>query len=74
MEQEKDFSLLEGGLPVGTNHHTIGRLSVEGCGFAFMYDFYTGSLSPLYEYDAILIEHTSIKVTRQLVHRLPKLC
>ena len=66
----KDSSFLGGGLPIGSNHHTVGSLTVEGCGFAYLYDFYTGSLATLYEYDAILIEHTALKTTRQLIQRI----
>lgn len=62
--------LLNSGLPMGTNHHTVGHLTVDGCGFACIYDFYTGSLSALYDFDAILIEHTSHKSSRQLILRI----
>ena len=62
--------LLNSGLPMGTNHHTVGHLTVDGCGFACIYDFYTGSLSALYDYDSIIIEHTSHKSSRQIIQRL----
>lgn len=62
--------LLNSGLPMGTNHHTVGHLTVDGCGFACIYDFYTGSLSGLYDFDAIVIEHTSYKSSRQIIQRV----